>query len=69
MKHLLFNSSRGHTIEIGGRTVLAEIVTLDEEHNQSIELLMSIHDAQQVPWVSLCKNLLDVEVNKRGVKE
>lgn len=39
------------------RTVFPQVVPLHEEHQQCVELLVPIHDAQEVSGVSLRENL------------
>ena len=39
------------------RTLRAEIVSLDEEHQEGVELLMSVNYPEEVPWIRLRKHL------------
>lgn len=39
------------------RTVFAEIMSLDDEHEKGIELLMSVDYAQKISWIPLSKDL------------
>lgn len=34
-------------------TVLAEIMTLDEKHDCSVELFMTVYNAYEISWISL----------------
>ena len=38
-------------------TVLGEIVSLNDEHDKSVELFMPVDDFEKMSWISLCKHL------------
>lgn len=50
-------SVRRSTPVMNERTMLAEIMPLDEEHEGSVKLLMPVHYSEQIPRVSLRKHL------------
>jgi hypothetical protein len=47
---------------ISTRTVLAKIMTLDEKHDCGVELFMTVHNAQEISGISLCKYLRRYEM-------
>jgi hypothetical protein len=46
------------------RTVLAEVMTLDEKHDCGIELFMPVYNTQEISWISLCENLHNHEISR-----
>jgi len=53
-----------------GHTMLLQVMFLNNKHNECIEFLMSIHYAQQIPWVSLGKYLCNtqkIRQNHKGI--
>jgi len=40
--------------------MFGQIMMLDEEHDESVEFLMTVYNAQEVTRIVLCKNLLTV---------
>ena len=37
--------------------MLSKVMSLDEEHQKSVELFMPVDDFEKMSWISLCKHL------------